>query len=53
MFADLDGMVFIPEEIEMEVIQEAAKRVEVENEIRSKLDAGASMREMWDKYHVL
>ena len=53
VFADLDGMVFIPEEIEMEVIQEAAKRVEVENEIRSKLDAGASMREMWDKYHVL
>jgi len=53
VFADLDGMVFIPEEIEMEVIQEAAKRVEVENEIRGKLDAGASMREMWDKYHVL
>ena len=53
VFADLDGMVFIPEEIEMEVIHEAAQRVEVENEIRSKLDAGASMREMWDKYHVL
>ena len=53
VFADLDGIVFIPEEIEMKVIEEAAKRVEVENEIRGKLDDGATMRDMWDKYHVL
>ncbi|MCE5248739.1 RraA family protein [bacterium] len=53
VFADLDGMVFIPQVVEMDVIQEAAKRVKVENEIRSRLESGASMREMWDKYHVL
>lgn len=53
VFADLDGIVFIPKEVEMEVIQEAAKRVTVETEIRSGLSDGATMRDMWDKYHVL
>lgn len=53
VFADLDGIVLIPTEIENEVIQEAAKRVEVETEIRGNLSEGATMRDMWDKYHVL
>lgn len=53
VFADLDGIVLIPKEVEMEVIQEAAKRVEVESEIRENLSDGATMRDMWDKYHVL
>jgi len=29
------------------------KLVEVETEIRGKLGEGASMRDMWDEYHVL
>jgi hypothetical protein len=37
----------------MEVILEAAKRVNVETEIRGNLGEGATMRDMWDKYHVL
>ena len=53
VFADLDGIVFIPEEVETEVIREAAKRVNVETEIRGSLSDGATMRDMWDKYHVL
>lgn len=53
VFADLDGIIFIPRDIEMDVINEAAKRVEVETEIRGKLGEGASMRDMWDEYHVL
>lgn len=53
VFADLDGIVFIPKEVEMEVIQEAATRVKVETEIRGNLSGGATMRDMWDKYHVL
>jgi regulator of RNase E activity RraA len=53
VFADLDGIVFIPKEVEMEVIQEASKRVQVESEIRGNLTEGATMRDMWDKYHVL
>ena len=53
VFADLDGIVFIPEEVETEVIREAAERVNVETEVRGGLSDGATMRDMWDKYHVL
>ena len=53
VFADLDGIVFIPRDIEMDVIYEAAKRVKVETEIRGKLCDGASLRDMWDEYGVL
>jgi 4-hydroxy-4-methyl-2-oxoglutarate aldolase len=53
VFADLDGIVLIPREVEMEVIGEAAKRVNVETEIRGNLSEGATMRDTWDKYHVL
>jgi 4-hydroxy-4-methyl-2-oxoglutarate aldolase len=53
VFADLDGIVFIPRDIEMDVIYEAAKRVKVETEIRGKLGDGASLRDMWDEYGVL
>jgi len=53
VFADLDGIILIPKEIEVEVISEAAKRVNVETEIRGNLSEGATMRDMWDKYHVL
>ncbi|MFC1650517.1 RraA family protein [Candidatus Latescibacterota bacterium] len=53
VFADMDGIVFIPRDIEMDVIYEAAKRVKVENEIRGKLGEGATLRDMWDEYGVL
>ncbi len=53
VFADLDGIVFIPRDIEMEVIYEAAKRVKVETEIRGKLKAGALLSDMWEEYGVL
>jgi 4-hydroxy-4-methyl-2-oxoglutarate aldolase len=52
-FADLDGIVFIPKEIEKEVIAEASKRVEVETQVRDELGGGKSMRDVWEKYHVL
>jgi regulator of RNase E activity RraA len=53
VFADLDGIVFIPKEIEMEVIQEAIKRVKVENKVRQELGLGKKVRDVWDKYHVM
>jgi len=53
VFADLDGIIFIPPEIETEVIQEAARRVEVENKVRKELGEGKKVREVWDKYHVM
>jgi len=53
VFADLDGIILIPKEVEKEVIQEAAKRVNVETQVRENLSEGASMRDVWDRYHVL
>jgi len=53
VFADMDGIILIPKDVEKEVIQEAVKRVEVETEIRGKLGDGATLRDMWDTYHVL
>jgi len=53
VFADLDGIVIIPKEIEMEVIQEATHRVEVESQVRKELGDGKKVRDVWDKYHVM
>ncbi len=53
VFADLDGIIFIPKEIEKEVIQKAAEKVEVEKKVRKELAEGKRVRDVWDKYHVL
>jgi 4-hydroxy-4-methyl-2-oxoglutarate aldolase len=53
VFADLDGIIFIPKEIEKEVITEAIKRVDVEKRVRKALGAGRKVRAVWDKCHVL
>lgn len=53
VFADLDGIIFIPKEIETELIQEAAKRVKVESDVRKELGEGKKIRDVWDKYHVM
>ncbi|MFC1541865.1 RraA family protein [Candidatus Latescibacterota bacterium] len=53
VFADLDGIVFIPRDIEMDVINKAVELVETETKIRGKLGDGATMRDMWDEYGVL
>ncbi|MEW5902490.1 MAG: RraA family protein, partial [Acidobacteriota bacterium] len=53
VFADLDGIIFIPKEVEVEVIQEAAKRVSVERKVRRELGAGKKTRDIWNKYGVM
>ncbi|MCX6561753.1 MAG: RraA family protein [Candidatus Aminicenantes bacterium] len=53
VFADLDGIVFIPKEAEKEAIQEAVRRVRDESKVRKALGGGKTMRDVWDKYHVL
>ena len=53
VFADLDGIVFIPKEIEVDVIQEAARRVDVENDVRRELGKGEKIRDVWEKYRVM
>lgn len=53
IFADLDGIVVIPRDIEKEVIDEAIERVNTESLVRKELAEGKSMAEVWAKYHVL
>ncbi len=53
VFADLDGIVLIPKEAEDDVLARALERVEVESNVRRELNAGASLNEVWQKYHVL
>lgn len=53
VFADLDGIVFIPKEIERDAIQEAVRRVRAESKVRAALGAGKKVRDVWDKYHVM
>ncbi|HOW86354.1 MAG TPA: RraA family protein [Candidatus Aminicenantes bacterium] len=53
VFADLDGIVFIPKEVEAEVIKEAARRVRAENKVRTALKAKAKVSDVWEKYHVM
>lgn len=52
VFADLDGIIFIPRDIEEKVIQEAVKKVRAETRVRKELHAGKKARDVWDKYHV-
>ena len=52
VFADLDGIIFIPLDIEQKVIQEAIKRVRAETRVRKDLRKGKKARDVWDEYHV-
>ena len=53
VFADYDGIVVIPREVEQLVIQRALEKVEGENRTRLELQAGKTLREVYDKYGIL
>ncbi|MFH1923221.1 MAG: hypothetical protein ABIP48_25445 [Planctomycetota bacterium] len=53
IFADFDGIVAVPREVEEEAIARAAEKVEKETASRSGLFAGKSLREVYDRYGVL
>lgn len=53
IFADLDGIIVIPRNIEGEVISLVIERINTENSVRNDLAEGKTMREVWKKYHVL
>jgi len=53
LMADNDGVVVIPREIEDEVLSAARTRVMTESTVLSELQAGSTLREVWDKHHVL
>ena len=53
VFADYDGIMVIPKELEKEIIDKTIARVNEENLVRKHLAAGGTMADAWEKYHVL
>jgi 4-hydroxy-4-methyl-2-oxoglutarate aldolase len=53
IFADFDGIVVVPNEVEGEVLLKAQEKVEKENFSRKELLEGKSLREVYRKYGVL
>ena len=53
IYADFDGVVVVPREIEKEVVKLALEKVRHENLSRKELLEGKSLREVYDKYKTL
>ena len=53
VFGDIDGIVVIPQAVEVEVIEAALEKVRGENRTRDELRAGATLRDVYDKYGIL
>lgn len=53
IFADFDGIVVVPHEVEGKVLHRALEKVEKENLSRQELSQGKSLRDVYNKYGVL
>jgi 4-hydroxy-4-methyl-2-oxoglutarate aldolase len=53
VFADFDGVVVIPQEVESSFLQRAFDKVNGENLVRAELRTGKTLREVYDKYGIL
>lgn len=53
IFADFDGVVCVPRQVEARVVAAAKEKAGKENESRKELLAGRTLREVYDKYRVL
>jgi 4-hydroxy-4-methyl-2-oxoglutarate aldolase len=53
VFAEIDGVVVIPEKIAPEVMERAIEVAERENRVRSDLLAGSTMRAAWEAHRAL
>ncbi len=53
VYADMDGIIVIPKNIENEVIQKVIERISTENTVRKELAEGQKMAEVWSKHGVL
>jgi len=53
IFADLDGVLVIPREIEAEVIERALEKARGEKAVRKEIEAGMSSTEAFRKYGIL
>ncbi len=53
VFADVDGVVVIPQAVETEAIRLAREKVSSENEMRAWLAEGRTLREAFDRFGIL
>lgn len=53
IFADFDGVVVVPQEVEDKVLELAHKKVEAEDVSRKELFEGKTLQEVYDKYGAL
>ena len=53
IFADVDGIVVVPQELAGEVINKAWEKVKGEGKVRDALRSGASVTETFEKYGIL
>ena len=53
VFADFDGIVVVPQQVEEEVLRQAAEKVGKESDTRRELMEGKTLREVYDRYGVL
>jgi regulator of RNase E activity RraA len=53
VFADIDGVVVIPQAVELDVIRLAREKVAGENQMRDWLAAGKTLREAYDHFGIL
>ena len=53
VFADEDGVVVVPRAAEAEVLARAIDRATAESNVLEELLGGASLREVWERWHVL
>lgn len=53
VFADIDGVVVIPAKLAKEALQRALDKVRGENQVRTELAKGRSVREVFDEYGIL
>ncbi len=53
VLADEDGVVVVPRTIESEVLRRAVERATAEHSVLEELIQGASLREVWERWHVL
>jgi 4-hydroxy-4-methyl-2-oxoglutarate aldolase len=53
VFADFDGVVVVPRDVEDEVLQRAAEKVGKENDSRRELLNGRTLRDVYNEYRVL
>jgi regulator of RNase E activity RraA len=53
VFADLDGVVVIPQQVEAEVLECAARKARAENVVRAAIEAGLSATDAFARHGVL